>query len=66
MNDNTLSCPICNESLLIRLARGRKSGKVFVMFVCAVDGRHFRGFINHQSYVKQFIESIEAVNNTEK
>jgi hypothetical protein len=66
MNDNTPRCPICNESLLIRLARGRKSGKAFVMLVCAIDGRHFRGFINHQPYVKQVIENIESANKTEK
>jgi hypothetical protein len=66
VTDNTPRCPICNESLLIRLARGRKSGKAFVMLVCAIDGRHFRGFINHQSYVKQVIENIEATNKTEK
>ena len=66
MTDNIPRCPICNESLLIRLARGRKSGKAFVMLVCALDGRHFRGFISHQSYVKQVIENIEATNKTEK
>jgi hypothetical protein len=66
MENNTPRCPICNESLVIRLAKGRKSGKAFVMLVCAVDGRHFRGFISHRPYVEQFIVNLESKHITEK
>jgi hypothetical protein len=51
--------PVCREPLAIRLARGRKSGKAFVMLLCTVDGRHFRGFVNHKQYVQQVIDSLE-------
>ena len=58
--DGTPSCPICGQHLLVRLARGRKSGKVFVMLICSQDGRHFRGFINHIPYVKQVLDNLES------
>lgn len=66
MNDNAPLCPICNQPLAVRSAHGRKSGKPFIMFLCPVDGRHFRGFISHRPYVEQFIEKLESVNKTEK
>ncbi len=44
------TCLICGGRLTTRLARGRKSGKPFVMFRCGTDGRHFIAFINHQPY----------------
>jgi hypothetical protein len=44
----------------LRTARGRKSGKVFLMLVCPQDGRHFRGFINDQGYVKQVLARLEG------
>jgi hypothetical protein len=46
--------------LSVRLARGRKSSKPFVMLVCEVDGRHFRAFVNHQPYVKEVLEHLEG------
>ena len=52
-------CPICVEPLSLRLARGRRSGKPFVMLVCGRDGRHFRGFINHRPYVEQVLDRLE-------
>ena len=52
-------CPICSDALSVRLARGRKSNKPFVMLICSQDGRHFRGFINHRPYVKQVLDSLE-------
>ena len=54
------SCPICGQALLMRLSRGRKSGKAFVMFRCPSDGRHYRAFINDQEYVCQVVEKLEA------
>ena len=49
-------CIVCKEGLQIKPARGRKSGKPFLMFVCPVDGRHFRGFITDQEYLKRLTE----------
>lgn len=53
-------CMICGEPLTVRLAQGRKSGKVFVMLLCPKDARHFRAFINHQPYVKELLSRLEA------
>jgi hypothetical protein len=66
MNNNAPCCPVCREPLIIRLARGRKSGKPFVMLLCAADGRHFRGFISHKPYVTQVIENLESKRDLEK
>ncbi len=55
-----LKCPVCAAGLEIRLARGRKSGKAFIMAVCPVDGRHIRSFINDPNYVRQVIKRLEA------
>jgi hypothetical protein len=30
------------------------------MLICPADGRHFRGFINDQSYVKQVLARLES------
>jgi hypothetical protein len=61
MNDYLPSCPICGETLDLSLARGRKSGKPFVMLRCLVDGRHFRAFITHRPYVEKMLDRIEAI-----
>jgi hypothetical protein len=53
-------CLICQLPLSLRMARGRKSGKPFLMLICSADGRHFRGFINDQAYVKQVLDKLEA------
>ena len=55
---NQVPCPVCSEPLAVRLARGRKSGKPFVMLLCSHDGRHFRAFINDQEYVRQVMERV--------
>jgi hypothetical protein len=39
------ACPVCGE-VLLRLARGRKSGQPFVMLLCGRHRRQFRGFSN--------------------
>ena len=54
-------CLVCREPLAVRLARGRKSGKPFVMLICSRDGRHFRAFINDQEYVSRVLESAEEL-----
>ena len=53
---NEINCPICQNPLTIRVARGRKSNKPFIMLKCDKDGRHFRGFITDQGYVKKVLE----------
>ena len=58
--ESGLRCLVCKESLEVRLAKGRKSAKTFLMLVCPVDGRHFRGFINDQDYVKGVLERLEG------
>ena len=44
----------------MRLARGRKSGKSFLMLICGRDGRHFRAFINDQDYASKLLERVEG------
>ena len=56
----SIPCLICQQPLTLRLARGRKSGKPSLMLVCPQDGRHFRGFINDQAYVKQVLARLEG------
>ncbi len=53
-------CLICGTPLALRLAKGRKSGKPFIMLLCPQDGRHFRGFINDQTYVKEVLARLEG------
>ena len=47
------------SQLTLRLARGRKSGKTFLMLVCVQDGRHFRGFINDRAFVDGVLAHLE-------
>ena len=54
-----IPCLVCKEPLTVKLTRGRKSGKPFVMLICSRDGRHFRAFINDQEYVSRVLESAE-------
>ena len=55
-----LRCHICRVSLSVRLARGRKSGKPFVLLVCPEDGRHMRAFVADADYVRRVVERLEA------
>ena len=54
-----LPCHICQATLQVRLARGRKSGKPFVMLVCPADGRHIRAFVADRAYVENLIGQAE-------
>ena len=60
-SNTTVPCLVCGLPLTIRPARGRKSGKPFLMVVCGKDGRHFRGFIADQKYVKDIFEKAGEV-----
>ena len=53
---NQVPCPVCSQPLSVRIAKGRKSGKPFVMLVCAVDGRHIRAFVSDRKFVNGVIE----------
>ncbi len=55
-----VQCPVCQRPLTLRLAQGRKSGKTFLMLLCAQDGRHFRGFINDREYVDKVLARLEG------
>ena len=57
---NGIRCPVCQHALSLRLARGRKSNKPFLMLVCGQDGRHFRGFINDREFVARALDGIEV------
>ncbi len=59
-SEQGIPCLNCREPLSVRLVRGRKSGKPFVMMVCSQNGRHFRAFINDQAYVKGVVEGLEG------
>ena len=61
----SIRCLVCGEALLVRLARGRKSGKPFLMLICRADGRHFRGFINDRTYVRQVLERLENIGHSQ-
>jgi hypothetical protein len=54
-----ISCIVCGGVVEVRPARGRKSGKPFLMLVCGREVRHFRGFINDAKFVEQVVENAE-------
>ena len=55
-----IPCLVCGQQLTIRLAKGRKSQKTFVMVICDQDGRHFRGFINDRAFVDSVLSRLEG------
>jgi hypothetical protein len=57
---NTIGCPVCSNPLSVSVAKGRKSNKPFIMLKCNTDGRHFRGFITDQSYVKRVLDESNS------
>ena len=50
-------CLICSSPLSIRMAKGRKSNKPFIMLVCPKDGRHFRAFISDKEYIRKILDA---------
>ena len=58
-SEQPMPCLVCRNPLSLRLTRGRKSGKPFVMLICAKDGQHFRAFITDQTYVRQVLDRLE-------
>ena len=61
---NSISCPVCKESITVSTATGRKSGKAFVMLKCSVDGRHFRAFITDKTFVDKVVSGAEEMSVT--
>jgi hypothetical protein len=53
-------CIVCGSNLTLRTARGRKSGKVFLMLLCGSDPRHFRGFVNDRNFVDSVLARLEG------
>ena len=53
-------CPVCRQPLALRIARGRKSGKTFLMLLCARDARHFRSFISDRAFVEGVLSRLEG------
>jgi hypothetical protein len=68
MNSNSqqMPCLVCGTQLQVRVATGRKSGKPFIMVICAVDGRHFRGFVGDKGFVQRVAQAagIQGVEST--
>jgi len=62
---NTIGCPVCSNPLSVTVAKGRKSNKPFIMLKCQTDGRHFRGFITSQDYVKSILEEKNLKTGTD-
>ena len=58
--DVAISCLVCQGPLELRVAHGRKSNKPFLLLICPVDGRHFRGFIADKEYVAGVIRRAES------
>ena len=54
---NTIDCPVCSNPLSVTVAKGRKSNKPFIMLKCKQDGRHFRGFITDQDFVRRILQN---------
>jgi predicted RNA-binding Zn-ribbon protein involved in translation (DUF1610 family) len=61
--NQSLHCPVCGEPMAFQIARGRKSGKPFLMVKCLRDGRHFRGFVGDREYVTRLLERLELGNS---
>ena len=55
---NTPNCLVCGETLDLRQTRGRNSRKPSLMFVCPVDGRHFRAFVTYRPYVEAVLARL--------
>jgi uncharacterized protein YbaR (Trm112 family) len=59
-----LRCPVCAGPLELKLAHGKRTGKVFVMLICPVNGKHLRAFISDKDFVGSVLAKLEE--KTEK
>ena len=57
-----IGCPLCRTRLRFSIATSKKAKrqKAFIMLVCPVDRRHFRGFIGDQDYVRRVIDQLNG------
>ena len=55
----TLPCHICQAFLKVKLARGKKSGKPFVMPTRPEDGKHIRAIAADRAFVENRIGQAE-------
>ena len=62
---NDIKCPICSNPLSVRMAKGRKSNKPFIMLICPQDGRHFRGFITDQGFISKILSQNGEIPTTQ-
>ena len=60
---NTPNCMVCGEALDLRRTQGRRSRKPFLMFVCPVDGRHFRAFVTYQPFVDAVLGRMDGLDS---
>ena len=58
---NTPNCLVCGEALDLRQTQGRSSHKRSLMFVCPVDGRHFRAFVTYSPYVDAVLARLAQI-----
>ncbi len=54
-------CLVCHSALDVRLAKGRKSQKPFLMLICPIDDRHFRGFISDKEFISKALGRLEEI-----
>ena len=66
MSIQMVPCLVCQQRLELRMAKGRRSGKPFLMIICPRDGRHFRGFINDRVYVDKVLARLEGHSTDQK
>lgn len=52
-----IPCPICGTGMKLTVTTNR-NGKHAIGVHCPVDGRHFRGFINHKPYVADMLSRL--------
>ena len=58
-------CLICGQALKVSLTTSQK-GRYAVALACPVDGRHFRGFVNHRPFVVQVMADTAALQKGSK
>ena len=57
----SIPCPICGGRVNLTLHTRKQSGKPFLMLLCQVDSRHYRAFINDETYVKNVAATLHEV-----
>ena len=50
-------CPLCSTALRMSIATSKRN-KVSIALICPINGRHFRGFIADQNYVRRVLDLL--------